>query len=61
MQKASELRKKAARARRLATVRTVGGHEADLHLFALATQLEKLADEAESRAPNARSDLQRTA
>jgi hypothetical protein len=42
-----DLRKKAARARWAATVRTEGGHEADLQLTAFAENLEQEAEEQE--------------
>lgn len=45
------LRKEAARLRRMANIRTVGGHEADAHLFALAHRFEKRASALEVREP----------
>jgi hypothetical protein len=42
-----DLRKQAARFRRLASIRTVGGHEADYHLFTVALSLEQRAEETE--------------
>lgn len=56
MRESSELRKKAALARRAASIRTDGGHEADLYLVALASQLEEQADKIERQKPKAQSD-----
>ncbi len=42
---ADDLRKKAAQARRLASIRTEGGQAADRQLLALAWKLEREAEE----------------
>lgn len=42
-----ELREHAARCRRIATIRTVGGQAADRRLIELAQRLEQLADQLE--------------
>ena len=45
----TELRRKAAQARRAATIRTVSGQAADRQLLALAIKLEHMADDIEKR------------
>ena len=45
----TELRRKAAQARRAAAIRTVSGQAADRQLLALSIKLERMADEVEKR------------
>jgi hypothetical protein len=47
MTDARDLRKRAAQARRAASVKTTGGQAADRHLLELANQLDRDADEIE--------------